>query len=102
MSLYAITNNPENPTSGLYATMDDDGLTTVQLFENEDDAVCYNTLLEAIGQNLHVKEIVDHSNIDKLCDIMGYSFTIVQAGEVVVPRYETIATDLSKLLDDLT
>lgn len=101
MTLFAITNSPEDPTSGLYATMDADGETTVQLFVSEDDAVSYNVQLEAIGQDLHVSEIVDSSNIDKLCEVMGYAFTIIQPGEVVVPRYETQASDFQTYLDNL-
>ena len=79
--------------------MDMDGNTTVQMFASEDDAISYNVQLEAIGQELFVREIEDSTNIDKLCEVMGYAFTVIQPGEVVVPRYETQATDLQAYLD---
>lgn len=101
MTLFAITNNPDEPTAGLYATVDSDGATTVQLFVSEDDAISYNTQLEAIGQDLHVSEISDSNNIDKLCGVLGFAFTIIQPGEVVVPRYETRASDFQFYLDNL-
>ena len=99
MTLYAITNNPESPSDGLYATQDLEGNVIVQLFMNEEDAVSYNVQLEALGQNLHVSEIQDENNIDKLCEVMGYAFTIIQPGEVVVPRYETQVFDFQDYLD---
>ena len=101
MTLYAITNNPEDPSAGMYATQDAEGNVIVQLFMNEEDALSYNVQLEALGQDLHVREIQDESNIDKLCEVMGYAFTIIQPGEVVVPRYETQAFDFQDYLNGL-
>ena len=101
MTLYAITNNPDDPSAGMYATQDAEGNVVVQLFAEEDDAMSYNVQLEALGQELHVREIKDSTNIDKLCEIMGYAFTIIQPGEVVVPRYETQEADFQDYLNDV-
>lgn len=73
--------------SGAYATRDSSGDIVVQFFELEDDAISYNVHLTALGQDLVVTEC-QAEHIDKLCDIMGYAHTIIEAGQVVVPRYE--------------
>lgn len=92
--VYVITNEPTNPTGGLYAIYDDEGGTVVQMFLDEDDAISYNVHLEALGQNLHVRKIEDGTTIHHLCEIMGYAFVIIPKGEVVVPRLETLKSDL--------
>ena len=92
--VYVITNEPSNPTGGLYAVTDDDGNTVVQMFLDEDDAISYNVHLEALGQDLHVHRIGDGTSIHHLCEIMGYAFVIIPKGEVVVPRTETLQFDL--------
>lgn len=78
--------------SGAYATRNIDGDIVVQLFVDKDDALCYNTHLGAIDQELMVTEVADE-NIDKLCDLMGYGHTVVKPGQVVVPRLETLEND---------
>ena len=79
--------------SGAYATRDITGNVVVQFFECQDDAHCYNTHLSAIDQDLVVTECQDE-HIDKLCDIMGYAYTVIEKGSVVVPRLETLESDL--------
>ena len=79
--------------SGAYATRDLKGNIVVQFFKNEDDAITYNTQLEALDQDLVVTECPDE-HIDKLCDIMGYAYTVVEPGQVVIPRAETLEFDL--------
>ena len=75
--------------SGAYATLDTQGVIVVQFFVDRDDAERYNIHLEAIGQELVVTETPD-DNIDKLCNLMGYAYTIVEPGDLVVPRVETL------------
>ena len=95
--LYGLTKNPGDIESGLYATVDEEGNTVVQLFVNEDDAICYNTQLEALDQGLHVTFIDNAENVDKLCDVMGYAYTVIEPGHFVVPRIETLQRDLGLL-----
>lgn len=75
--------------SGAYATRNAEGDIVVQFWELEDDAHCYNTQLTALGQDLVVTECQDE-HLDKLCDMMGYAHTIIEAGQFVVPRFETL------------
>ena len=93
--MYLLTKQKGDIESGAYATLDIDGTTIVQFFVDKDDAITYNTLLEAIGEDLHITETKD-DNIDKLCDVMGFAYSIVEPGEVVYPRVETLQSELFK------
>ena len=93
--MYLLTKQKGDIDSGAYATLDNDGTTIVQFFVDKDDAITYNTLLEAIGEDLHITETKD-DNIDKLCDVMGFAYSIVEPGEVVYPRVETLQSELFK------
>lgn len=86
--MYLLTKNGKIE-SGAYATRDHNGNIVVQFFESEDDAVTYNTHLEALDQELVVTEC-PAEHIGRLCDIMGYAHSVVESGQVVVPRMETI------------
>ena len=85
--MYVLTRDG-NIHSGAYATLSPDGDIVVQFFINKDDAESYNTHLEAIDQELVVTE-TPNENVDKLCNLMGYAYTIIEPGEIVVPRAET-------------
>lgn len=87
--MFILTKDKDDIESGAYATMDTDGVTIVQFFVDKDDAITYNELLTAVGYELHVTETPDES-VDKLCDLLGYAYTIAEPGEVVVPRTETL------------
>ena len=91
--MYLLTKQKDNIESGAYATVDDEGTTIVQFFVDKDDAITYNTLLEAIGEELHITETKD-DNVDKMCDVLGYAYSVVEPGEVVFPRLETLQSDL--------
>ena len=91
--MYLLTKQKDNIESGTYATVDDEGTTIVQFFVDKDDAITYNTLLEAIGEELHITETKD-DNVDKMCDVLGYAYSVVEPGEVIFPRMETIQSDL--------
>ena len=86
MYLLTVTGDLE---SGAYATVDTDGTQVVQFFVDKDDAVVYNTQLEAIGYDLVITEI-EEDKVDKMCDILGYAYSIVEPGEIVIPRLETL------------
>ena len=90
--MYLLTRVEDDIESGTYATMDSDGTRVIQFFVEKDDAITYNTFLEALGQNLCVTETKD-DNIDKLCDLLGHAYTVVEPGDVVYPRIETLQND---------
>ena len=90
--MYILTRKEDDIESGTYATVDTDGQTIVQFFVNKDDAITYNTMLEALGQDLHITE-TDNDTADKLCCVLGYAYSIVEPGEIVIPRIETLMND---------
>lgn len=87
--MYFLTRKQDDIESGTYATVDTDGQTIVQFFVDKDDAITYNTMLEALGQDLHITE-TDGDTADKLCCVLGYAYNIVEPGEIVIPRIETL------------
>ena len=87
-----LTKEADDIQSGAYATIDTEGTTVVQFFVNKDDAICYNTMLEALGQNLHITE-TPSNDVDKLCDLLGYAYSVVEPGQVIIPRMETLSND---------
>ena len=91
--MYILTKEEGSIESGTYATLDTDGVTMVQFFVDKDDAISYNTLLGAVGYELQVTETPDDT-IDKLCDMLGHAYSVVQPGEVIVPRAETLVDTL--------
>jgi len=86
--MYLLTKKQGDIESGTYASIDKEGTTIVQFFVDKDDAMTYCVQLEALGQELFVTETPD-TNIDKMCDILGYAYSVVQPGEIVIPRVET-------------
>jgi hypothetical protein len=90
--MYVLTQEENNIESGVYAGMDEDGDQIVQFFIDKDDAVTYTTLLEATGQSLFVTE-TDPDNVDKLCSALGFAYNIIEPGEIVFPRIETMIHD---------
>ena len=87
--MFILTKDENDIESGAYATLDNDGITIVQFFVDKDDAITYNEQLKAVGYDLYVTETPDES-VDKLCDLLGYAYTIAEPGEIVVPRTETL------------
>ena len=90
--MFILTRKVDDIESGAYASMDTDGTTVVQFFVDKDDAITYNEQLSAVGHELFVTETPDES-VDKLCDMLGYAYTVVEPGEFVVPRTETLLND---------
>ena len=50
-------------------------------------------MLNAIGFDLHVTQTPDE-HVDKLCDLLGHAYSVVEPGEVVIPKMETLTNDL--------
>ena len=87
--MYILTRKVDDIESGTFATIDKEGRAIIQFFVDKDDAVTYNTQLEALGQDLVITETEDDT-IDKLCNVMGYAYSVVEPGEFVIPKIETL------------
>ena len=87
--MYILTKEEGNLESGTYASVDDEGTPIVQFFESKDDAIMYNTMLEAIDQDVKVTEIQTEL-LEKLTGALGHAYTVVNEGEMVIPRMETL------------
>ena len=87
--MYLLTKEEGDLESGAYASVDDDGTPIVQFFVNKADAITYNTMLEAIDQEICVTEI-DPEMMDKFCGALGHAYSIVDEGEIVIPKLETL------------
>ena len=92
--MFMLTRKKDDIESGTYATKSEDGSTVVQFFVDRDDAVCYNDQLSAVGYNLQITETPDEA-VDKLCEALGYAYTVVEPGQIVIPKMETIFSDLT-------
>ena len=94
--MYLLTKIEGDVGSGAYASIDEEGTPIVQFFVNKDDAITYNTMLEAIDQEISVTEI-DPELLDKFCGVIGHAYTVVDEGEIVIPRMETLQHALVNL-----
>ena len=91
--MFILTKQPDSIESGAFASCDDDGERIVQFFLEKDDAVTYNTHLEALGETLYVTE-TQMDDADKMCALLGFAYTVVEPGECVIPKLETLQNDL--------
>lgn len=91
--MYILTKDEDNIESGAYATLDEDGDAVIQFFVDKDDAITYTVYLEAIGQELHITE-TDMESVDKLCSVLGYAYSVVEPGEIVIPKMQTLVDTL--------
>tara|TARA_R100001015_G_C4627892_1_gene187698 strand:+ start:956 stop:1249 length:294 start_codon:yes stop_codon:yes gene_type:complete len=87
--MYLLTKKKDRVDSGVYASVDEDGTPIVQFFVDKDDAITYNTMLEALDQDICVSEIEDDM-FDKLCSVLGHAYSVVDEGEFVIPKLETL------------
>ena len=87
--MYLLTKTEGEVESGAYAAGDEDGTPIVQVFVNKDDAINYNTMLEARGHDISITEI-DGDILDKFCSVIGHAYTVVDEGEIVIPKLETL------------
>ena len=91
--MYILTKKEGDLESGAYASVDDDGTPIVQFFVSKDDAIMYNTQLEALDQDICVTEI-DKDHLEKFCSVIGHAYTIVEEGDLVIPKLETLTHSL--------
>ena len=87
--MYLLTKKEGKIDSGVYASVDDEGTPIVQFFMNKEDAMMYNTQLEALDQEICVTEI-DDDMMEKFCNAMGHAYSVVDEGEFVIPKLETL------------
>jgi len=87
--MYLLTRREGEVDSGVYASVDEDGTPIVQFFVEKDAAVMYNTMLEALDQNICVTEIEDDM-LEKFCGVLGHAYSVVDEGEFVIPKLETL------------
>ena len=92
--MFYLTQQKNDVDNGVYATKDDDGTTVIQFFVDKDDATTYNTQLNAVGYELEVSETPDET-VEKLSDALGYAYTVVEPGDIVIPRLETLQDVMS-------
>jgi len=90
--MFILTKKQDDLDSGTFASCDDEGTTIVQFFIDKDDATTYNTHLEALGEELFVTE-TKLDDADKMCALLGFAYTVVEPGEIVIPRVETLQND---------
>ena len=91
--MYILTKKEGDLESGAFASVDDDGTPIVQFFVNKDDAITYNTMLEALDQDIAVTEI-DSDAYEKFCSVIGHAYTVIEEGEIVIPKLETLTHTL--------
>tara|TARA_Y100000004_G_C8765655_1_gene348507 strand:- start:90 stop:344 length:255 start_codon:yes stop_codon:yes gene_type:complete len=76
----------DKSSGGVHAILNAERQKTVQVFEQEDDAIRYVTHLEAqdYPDELEIMEI-DTDIVAMNCDNYGYSYAIVGANELLIP-----------------
>jgi len=76
----------EVKSGGVYATKNQDGVKSVQVFESEDDAIRYHELLKAndYKNELEIFE-VDAKIVAINCQTHGYAFSIISSDELIIP-----------------
>jgi hypothetical protein len=86
MYILALTDKSDD---GAYAVENDDGEQVVFFFENEDDAIRYNGLLEAEDYPTMGIVEVDPEVAVKTCDMYDYKYAIITTNDFVIPpRYD--------------
>ena len=73
---------------GAYSVQDDEGNHVLYLFEEEDDATRYATMLEDNEYpEMHVIEVDDQSAV-QVCENNGYRYSIITKDDIVIPPEE--------------
>jgi hypothetical protein len=81
--MYILT---DKENGGVYAVFNDERIKTVQVFENEDDALRYYDLLVAddFDDDLEIME-VEIDTIASNCTKFGYSYAVISPNDLVIP-----------------
>ena len=80
--MYILT---DKNTGGVYAVFNKDRVKTVQVFEEEDDAIRYQELLLANDEeDLEVME-VELNLVAINCENYGYGYSVITSKDFVIP-----------------
>lgn len=81
--MYILT---DKENGGVYAVFNDKRMKTVQVFENEDDAIRYYDLLVAdnFDDDLEIME-VEIDTIANNCNKFGYNYAVISPNDLVIP-----------------
>ena len=81
--MYLLT---DSNSGGVYAVFNKDNVKTVHLFEEEDDVLRYQTLLEADNPDskLDILEM-DPAIVEVNCNNRGYLYTVITKDDLVIP-----------------
>ena len=81
--MYILT---DKTTGGVYAVFNKDKVKTVQVFEEEDDAIRYQELLLAddLEDDLEVME-VELNTVAVNCENYGYGYSVITSNDFVIP-----------------
>ena len=72
-------------SGGVHAVKDKTNTKTVQVFEQEDDALRYAMMLEDEGSpEMHVIEVEDEVMI-KTCQMHDYNYAVITPNDIVIP-----------------
>jgi hypothetical protein len=70
---------------GAYSVIDDDGIQTLYIFEEEDDAVRFAIMLEEEEYpEMHVME-VDEEVVISICEAHDHQYAIITKDDLVIP-----------------
>lgn len=78
----------DDSDEGAYAVENENGEQVVFFFEEEDDAIRYNGLLEAEDYPMMGVIKVDREVAVKTCDMYDYKYAIITTNDFVIPPRE--------------
>jgi|TARA_B100000085_G_scaffold57615_1_gene50519 hypothetical protein len=81
----------QKESGGVHAVKDKTNTKTVQVFEEEDDALRFLTLLEANAKETDLKWEVMDVDVDIIamnCDNYGYNYAIIKPDELMIPTID--------------
>lgn len=88
--LYVLSPGGDIYKDGVYASVSVDGTREVVIFTNRDDVVRYQIQLDAIDVSMDIVE-VETSELTTYCELNNFAYVIVEEGELVFPRVETLS-----------
>ncbi len=91
MGVYVLIYNSGSDNEGIHS-LKLHGEDTILLFEGEDDAVRFATLLEAQDFPVPSVETMDAEEMRLFCEQNGFHYQVVPQGTLVVPPETNLAT----------
>jgi len=83
MNIYILLSQK---SGGVYASATADGNKVVQMFKHEDDAERFRLWLEADGKDADLTvESTDLDTVVGNCKVFGYSYSIIDSDEFIIP-----------------